>query len=636
MDREGTAPTRSAAHGLDLEALLRPFGEGAADARVGRPGRAGHGAAALEARFPLLARLETPAELRSLPESALPQLAGELTGFLVETVARCGGHFSAGLGTVELTIALHYVLETPRDTLVWDVGHQCYPHKVLTGRRDRLATIRSQGGLSAFLHREESVHDAFGAGHSSTSISAALGMSIANRLHGDPARCVAIIGDGALTAGMAYEALQHAGATGADLLVVLNDNGMSISPNVGALSDYLKALAGAAGRDGAGPAGTLFEDLGFEYRGPVDGHDLPALVGQLRAATRRRGPQLLHVLTRKGHGYPRAEADPVRYHGVTPFDPSLGIVPPGAAPAPTYTQVFGDWLLETVPADPSLVVVTPAMIEGSGLAKLAARHPDRCIDVGIAEQHAVTLAAGLACRGVRPIVAIYSTFLQRAYDQLVHDVALQGLPVTFAIDRAGVVGPDGATHNGSLDLSFLRCVPGMVVMAPSDGAELRLMLEASRRIEAPVAIRYPRSAARPGQPGAPPLRVGRAWLRRRGRGTAILAFGTLVEEALAVAAAIDASVYDMRFVKPLDETTVLAAAASHTLVVTLEENAVAGGAGAAVDELLAVRGLSVPVLNLGLPDRPLAQGTRAQVLAEAGLDVASIRRAIEARAAQRG
>jgi 1-deoxy-D-xylulose-5-phosphate synthase len=573
--------------------------------------------------------------LRSLPEGQLQQVAHELIGFLVETVARCGGHFSAGLGTVELTIALHYVFETPRDTLVWDVGHQCYPHKVLTGRRDRLATIRTQGGLSAFLHREESVHDAFGAGHSSTSISAALGMAVANQLHGDPARCVAIIGDGAMTAGLAYEALQHAGASGADLLVVLNDNGMSISPNVGALSDYLKALAGAAGCHGAVQPGTLFEDLGFDYLGPVDGHDLPSLVGTLRDAARRRGPRLLHVLTRKGHGYPLAEADPVRYHGVTPFDPSLGIVPPASTPAPTYTQVFGDWLLDTVPVDPSLVVVTPAMVEGSGLSRLAARHPERCVDVGIAEQHAVTFAAGLACRGLRPVVAIYSTFLQRAYDQLVHDVALQGLPVTFAIDRAGVVGPDGATHNGSLDLSFLRCVPGMVVMTPSDGGELRLMLEASRRIEAPVAIRYPRATAKPGTPGAPALRTGRAWLRRRGRGTAILAFGTVVEEALAVAAALDASVYDMRFVKPLDETTVLAAAASHTLVVTLEENAVAGGAGAAVNELLVARGLAVPVLNLGLPDRYLGQGTRAQVLAEAGLDAASIRRAIEARIPRR-
>ena len=633
MDRESPMNSRPAFPVLEHESPGQCSGGPAADAAARRNVRR-PAVVDGEARFPLLECIDSPADLRRLDEASLGELARELTGFLVETVARAGGHFSAGLGTVELTIALHYVFDTPRDALVWDVGHQCYPHKVLTGRRAQLETIRRQGGLSAFLHREESVHDAFGAGHSSTSISAALGIAVANGMHDDPARSVAIIGDGALTAGLAYEALQHAGASGADLLVVLNDNGMSISPNVGAMSDYLKALAAAAGRDGSVAPGTLFEDLGFEYLGPVDGHALPALLGALREGARRRGPRLLHVLTRKGHGYARAEADPVRFHGVTPFDPVQGIVPATSAPAQTYTQVFGDWLLETVPSDPSLVVVTPAMVEGSGLAKLAARHPARCHDVGIAEQHAVTFAAGLTCRGLRPIVAIYSTFLQRAYDQQVHDVALQGQPVTFAIDRAGVVGPDGATHNGGLDLSFLRCVPGLVVMTPSDGAELRLMLDASRRIEAPVAIRYPRATAKAGQAGAPPLREGRAWLRRRGRGTAILAFGTLVDEALQVAAAIDATVYDMRFVKPLDESTVIAAAASHTLVVTLEENALAGGAGSAINELLVSRGLTVPVLNLGLPDRYLAHGTREQVLADAGLDAPSIRRAIETRRAR--
>jgi 1-deoxy-D-xylulose-5-phosphate synthase len=588
-------------------------------------------------RAPLLDRAATPAGLRRLPASSLPALAGELREFLVRSVSRSGGHLSAGLGTVELTIALHYVFDTPRDSLVWDVGHQCYPHKVLTGRRDQLGSIRRQGGLSGFLNRDESAFDAFGAGHSSTSISAALGIAIANALQGDAARSVAIIGDGGLTAGLAYEALEHAGGSGADLLVVLNDNGMSISPNVGAMSDYLQRLA--AGADGGGrPTGGLFEDLGFDYTGPVDGHDLPALLAAVRACAARGGPRLLHVVTRKGHGYEPAEADPIRYHGVTPFDADAGIVsappaPGAAAPAPTYTQVFGEWLLATAPLDPALVVITPAMIEGSGLGKFAARHPQRCVDVGIAEQHCVTFAAGLACRGLRPVVAIYSTFLQRGFDQLVHDVALQGLPVTFAIDRAGVVGPDGATHNGGLDLSFLRCVPGLVVMTPSDGAELRAMLDASRRIDGPVAIRYPRAAAQPADGLVDPIVTGRARLRRTGSRVALLVFGTLLPAALEVAASIDATVIDMRFVKPLDEAAVLAAAASHELLVTLEENAIAGGAGSAVNELLAARGACVGVLNLGLPDRNLAHGTREQVLADAGLDRASIAAAVAVRLA---
>ncbi len=598
----------------------------------------------------LLERASTPAELRRLPESSLGALAAQLRDFLLASVANSGGHLAAGLGTTELTIALHYVFDTPRDSLVWDVGHQCYPHKVLTGRRAQLGSIRRQGGLSGFLHREESSFDAFGAGHSSTSISAALGIAIANGLQANPARSVAIIGDGGLTAGLAYEALEHAGASGADLLVVLNDNGMSISPNVGAMSEYLKrqGAAVASGDDAAGGQdaarnGGIFEDLGFEYRGPLDGHDLPALLAALRDCASRRGPRLLHVVTRKGQGYAPAEADPVRYHGVTPFDPATGLaVTPGthalpaAAPQPTYTQVFGDWLLAAAELDPALVVITPAMIEGSGLARFAARHPSRCFDVGIAEQHAVTFAAGLACRGLRPVVAIYSTFLQRGFDQLVHDVALQRLPVTFAIDRAGVVGPDGATHNGSLDLSFLRCVPGLVVMAPSDGAELRAMLDASRRIDGPVAIRYPRAVA-PAADAAvgAPIRIGVSRLRRSGRRVAMLVFGTLLPTALEIATRLDATVIDMRFVKPLDEAAVLAAARDHELLVTIEENVVAGGAGSSVNELLAARGVSRAILNIGLPDRTLAHGTREQVLADARLDRDAIAAAISARLAAR-
>jgi 1-deoxy-D-xylulose-5-phosphate synthase len=589
-------------------------------------------------RASLLERAATPADLRRLPESCLEPLAAQLRGFLLQSVSRSGGHLSAGLGAVELTIALHYVFDTPRDSLVWDVGHQCYPHKVLTGRRAALASIRRQGGLSGFLHREESDFDAFGAGHSSTSISAALGIAVANELQSQPARSVAIIGDGGLTAGLAYEALEHAGGCGADLLVVLNDNGMSISPNVGAMSDYLQRLAAQSG-DGESPGrpGGLFEDLGFEYTGPVDGHHLPDLLAALRDCASRRGPRLLHVVTRKGQGYEPAAADPVRYHGVTPFDAAVGLAAPAAPAAaapPTYTKVFGDWLLATAATDPSLVVVTPAMIEGSGLGSFAARHPTRCFDVGIAEQHCVTFAAGLACRGLRPVVAIYSTFLQRGFDQLVHDVALQHLPVTFAIDRAGVVGPDGATHNGSLDLSYLRCVPGLVVMTPSDGAELRAMLDASRHIDGPVAIRYPRATA-PGaaEPVTSPVEIGRARTCRRGRRVAMLVFGTLLPSALEVADAIDATVIDMRFVKPLDEAAVLEAAGAHELLVTLEENAVAGGAGSAVNELLAARHGRVALLNLGLPDRNLAHGTREQVLADAGLSGERIAAAVEARLA---
>ncbi|MFN5011609.1 MAG: 1-deoxy-D-xylulose-5-phosphate synthase [Gammaproteobacteria bacterium] len=588
----------------------------------------------------LLRAIDSPADLRALPPERLPAVADGLRDFLVTTVAKSGGHLAAGLGTVELTIALHYLYDTPRDALVWDVGHQCYPHKVLTGRRDQLPGIRRREGLSGFLKRDESPYDAFGAGHSSTSISAALGMAAAARRLGEPSRAVAIIGDGALTAGLAFEALDHAGDTGEDLLVVLNDNGMSISENVGALSRHLAAH----GRDPVGDVDGFFGALGFAYRGPVDGHDLPALLAEIGALRDRPGPRLLHVVTRKGKGYPRAEAEPIKYHGVTPFDPSVGIVA-GKPTAPTYTQVFGDWLCELAERDPRIVVITPAMREGSGLVAFAKRFPDRYFDVGIAEQHAVTFAAGLAARGLRPVVAIYSTFLQRAYDQLVHDVCLQGLPVTFASDRAGLVGPDGATHNGSLDLSFLRCVPGMTVMTPSDADQLRAMLRTGIDADGPCAIRYPRTAAA-GEPlarrAAPPpvdgegvadgagallpraVPIGRGELQRRGSGIALLAFGTLAHAAHELAEIIDATVIDMRFVKPLDEALVLEAAATHELLVTLEENVVAGGAGTAVSELLAGRGRDVSVLHLGLPDRPLEHGTREQCLADAGLDVPGI------------
>jgi 1-deoxy-D-xylulose-5-phosphate synthase len=588
----------------------------------------------------LLTRIDSPTDLRRLADEQLPQLAEELRASLLESVARSGGHLSAGLGTVELAIALHYLYDTPQDALVWDVGHQAYPHKMLTGRRDALAGIRRRDGISGFLKRDESPYDAFGAGHSSTSISAALGMAAAARQQGSTTRAVAVIGDGALTAGLAFEALDHAGELGADLLVVLNDNGMSISENVGALCRHLASRGHGPVQDVDG----FFDALGFNYRGPVDGHDLPLLLSEIRRLQGIPGPKLLHVRTVKGKGYARAEAEPIKYHGVTPFDPVAGIVA-GKPTAPTYTQVFGDWLCELAERDPRIVVITPAMREGSGLVAFAKRFPDRYHDVGIAEQHAVTFAAGLAARGLRPVVAIYSTFLQRAFDQLVHDVCLQGLPVTFAIDRAGLVGPDGATHNGSLDLSFLRCVPGITVMTPSDADSLRAMLRTGIEGEGPSAIRYPRTAAagesrrtataalteddEPSADGAlallpRPLPVGRGELQRRGSGIALLAFGTLVHTAHEFAEIVDASVADMRFVKPLDEALVLELAASHDLLVTLEENVIAGGAGTAVSELLARHGQDIPVLHLGLPDRPLEHGTREQCLQDAGLDVPGI------------
>jgi len=571
----------------------------------------------------LLDTLDDPSMLRALPRESLGQVADELRDFLIRSVSASGGHLASGLGTVELSIALHYCYDTPRDALVWDVGHQCYPHKVLTGRRDQLRSIRKRPGLSGFLRRDESHHDAFGAGHSSTSISAALGMATAATIQGRSSRSVAVIGDGALTAGLAFEALDHAGGIGANLLVVLNDNGMSISENVGALSQRLTTQ----GREPTSDAAAFFRTLGFTYHGPIDGHDVEGLIATLERLRDEPGPRLLHVITTKGKGYAAAEADPIKYHGVTPFDPSRGIVA-GAPAAPTYTQVFGDSLCELAVADPRIVAVTPAMREGSGLVGFAKRFPERYFDVGIAEQHAVTFAAGLATRGLRPVVAIYSTFLQRAYDQLIHDVCLQRLPVTFAIDRAGLVGPDGATHNGNLDHSFLRCVPNLTVMAPSNATELRAMLRTAVELGEPCAVRYPRTAAigslAAGEPLPRALPVGRGEWVRRGSGIALLAFGTLLDTAHDVAEIIDASVANMRFVKPLDESLILELAAQHEILVTLEESAIAGGAGSAVAELLNAEGINTPVLRLGLPDRPIEHGTRDQCLNEAGLDIPGI------------
>lgn len=586
----------------------------------------------------LLDAIHVPADLRRLREEELPALADELREYLIDTVARGGGHFAAGLGALELTVALHYVFDTPRDALVWDVGHQTYPHKALTGRRDRLHTLRKRDGLSGFLRRDESPYDAFGAGHSSTSVSAALGMAVASQRSGRPARSVAIIGDGALTAGMPYEALQQAGAMpDLDLLVIVNDNGMSISENVGSLS---QALNRATEQDRAGEPVDVqdwFEALGFEYNGPCDGHDIGTLVDTLRELSTRRCPRVLHVRTQKGHGYARAEAEPIKYHGVTSFDPATGIVPSSNRSLPTYTDVFGQWLCDAANVDSRLLAVTPAMREGSGLVQFAKQHPDRYFDVGIAEQHCVTFAAGLACRGARPVVAIYSTFLQRAYDQLVHDVALQDLPVVFAIDRAGLVGPDGATHNGAMDLSFLRCVPGLVVMAPSDGNELRNMLETGLLHDGPTAVRYPRCPIPAPLSDSPPqpIPLGSAELRRVGSGrVAILAFGTLLGSALDIATELDATVVNMRFVKPLDESMVLEMARKHDLLVTLEENSLAGGAGSAVHECLMRRNVQVPLLQLGLPDRFVEHGTRDEALRDAGLDRDSICLAIAGRLTQ--
>lgn len=599
--------------------------------------------------YPLLDHINAPEDLRELPESKLEQLAAEVRAYLLASVSRSGGHFAAGLGSVELTVALHYLFNTPEDRIVWDVGHQAYPHKILTGRKDRLHTIRQWEGLAPFPKREESPYDTFGVGHSSTSISAALGMAIAARLENTGRRAVAVIGDGAMTAGVAFEALNHAGALDTDLLVVLNDNNMSISPNVGALSSrFAQILSGklyTTVREGSKKVlsqmppmwelarraeehmkglivpGTLFEEFGFNYIGPIDGHDLPALLTTLKNIRNLRGPQLLHVITKKGKGYAPAEADPVKYHGVTPFDPAVGIAPSKPKKSPNYSDVFGAWVCDMAARDKRLVAITPAMREGSGLVRFEQEFPDRYFDVAIAEQHSVNVAAGMACDGLKPVVAIYSTFLQRGYDQVIHDVANQNLPVLFALDRAGLVGADGPTHNGSYDLSFMRCLPNMTVMVPADENECRQMLYTGFMLGTPAAVRYPRGTG----PGArieqdmTSLPIGKAEVRRRGKGVAILAFGVMLDIALEVGDALDATVVNMRFVKPLDEELVLQEAAQHELLVTIEENVVAGGAGSAVSECLAAAATNVAVAHYGLPDRLIQHGSRDDMLQDAGL-----------------
>jgi len=614
-------------------------------------------------RYPLLSRIDSPADLRKLPETELRAVADELRAYLIESVGQSGGHFGAGLGVVELTTALHYLYDTPDDRIVWDVGHQAYPHKILTGRRDRIRSVKQKDGVAPFPKREESEYDTFGVGHSSTSISAALGMAIANARAGNGRKVVAVIGDGAMTAGMAWEALGHAGGMDEepDLLVILNDNRMSISEAVGGLTRMLGRMTGSktlnAIREGgkkilgdkrsSGPArfvrrweehwkgmfvpSTLFEEMGFHYTGPIDGHDVDALAKTLGMLKTLKGPQLLHVITTKGKGYELAEGDQIGYHAVSPFDPEKGVVSkPGAKKPPTYTDVFGDWLCDMAAADPKLLGITPAMREGSGLVRFSKEYPDRYFDVAIAEQHAVTLAAGMACEGAKPVVAIYSTFLQRGYDQLVHDVAIQDLDVLFAIDRGGVVGPDGATHAGNLDLSYLRCVPNVVVMAPADENECRQMLSTGFEHQGPAAVRYPRGTG-PGvavSPSLDTLPIGKAELRRRGARIALLAFGAIVPAAQQVGEELGLTVVNMRFVKPLDRALVLELAKTHEGFVTLEDNVVAGGAGSGVAELLAAENIAMPILHLGLPDAFQHHASREDLLAEAGLDAAGIREAV--------
>jgi len=603
--------------------------------------------------------INSPADLRALDRSQLGEVADQLRAFVLQSVSKTGGHLSSNLGTVELTIALHRVFDTPHDRIVWDVGHQSYPHKILTGRREGMARLRQHGGISGFPKRSESEYDAFGTAHSSTSISAVLGMAVASRNAGVDRQHIAVIGDGAMTAGMAFEALNNAGVTpGVNVLVVLNDNDMSISPPVGALNRYLARLMSggfyAAAKNvgravlqhvppmlelarrfeghakGMMSPATLFEELGFNYVGPIDGHDLDALLPTLENLKALGGLQFLHVVTRKGQGYKLAEADPVLYHGPGKFDPQVGIQKSGTASRQTFTQVFGRWLCDMAAADRRLYGITPAMREGSGLVEFEKRYPDRYFDVGIAEQHAVTFAAGLACEGQKPVVAIYSTFLQRGYDQLIHDVALQDLDVTFALDRAGIVGADGATHAGNYDIAFLRCVPNMVVATPSDENEARLLLSTCYRHSGPAAVRYPRGAGCGAEvdPGLDVVELGRGVLRRQGGRVAILGFGTLVPAALEAAEQLDATLADMRFVKPLDEALVVQLAESHDLLVTVEEAAVMGGAGSAVLECLAAHGLQASVLQLGLPDAFVDHGDQAAILAGLGLDSTGIASAI--------
>ncbi len=616
--------------------------------------------------YPLLDTIGDPADLRRLPRSELKPLADELRAFVLDSVSKTGGHLSSNLGTVELTVALHYVFHTPEDRLVWDVGHQTYPHKILTGRRARMGSLRQLGGLSGFPVRSESPYDTFGTAHSSTSISAALGMALAAKQKGEDRRAVAIIGDGALSAGMAFEALNNAGVSDCNLLVILNDNDMSISPPVGALNRYLAQLMSghfyAAAKNvgkqvlkaapplfelakrfeqhakGMVVPATLFEQFGFNYIGPIDGHDLDSLIPTLENIRQLTGPQFLHVVTKKGQGYKLAEADPVAYHGPGKFDLSVGLQKPAVPPKPTFTQVFGQWLCDMADRDTRLVGITPAMREGSGLVEFEKRFPRRYYDVGIAEQHAVTFAAGLACEGLKPVVAIYSTFLQRGYDQLIHDVALQNLPVVFALDRAGLVGADGATHAGAYDIPFLRCIPNMSIACPSDENECRGLLTAAFEQDHPVAVRYPRGAGAGAAmtAGLSALPFGKGEVRRLAKAApdrriAILAFGTLVQPALQVAERINATVVDMRWVKPLDTALLLQVAGEHAALVTLEEGAVMGGAGSAVGEALQAAGVVLPLLQLGLPDRFIEHGDPAKLLAMQGLDAAGIERSIAQR-----
>ena len=614
--------------------------------------------------YELLQSINDPADLRRLDRRQIGELAEELRAFVIESVSKTGGHLSSNLGTVELTIALHYVFNTPEDRIVWDVGHQTYPHKILTGRREGMSKLRMSGGVSGFPRRSESAYDTFGTAHSSTSISAALGMAVAAKQKGENRRAIAVIGDGAMSAGMAFEAMNNAGVADADLLVILNDNDMSISPAVGGMNRYLARLVSGRFYSAARKAAervlsnvpplwelakrveehakgmvvpsTLFEEFGFNYIGPIDGHDLDSLLPTLRNLKELKGPQFLHIVTRKGQGYKLAEADPVLYHGVSKFEPADGILGGKSGGKPTFTQIFGDWLCDMAALDPRVVGITPAMREGSGLVKFAEQYPTRYFDVGIAEQHAVTFAAGVACEGMKPVVAIYSTFLQRAYDQLIHDVQIQSLPIVFALDRAGLVGADGATHHGAFDLSYLRCIPNMTVMTPADENECRRMLYTGITLESPSAVRYPRGSG-PGvaiEKGMLALPIGKGVVRREGRRVAILVFGTLLKSALEVGEDLDATVVNMRFVKPLDDALAAQIARTHALVVTLEENVVMGGAGSAVAESLSAQGITVPMLHLGLPDRFVDHGDQNQLLASVGLNREGLLASIRARVAQ--
>jgi 1-deoxy-D-xylulose-5-phosphate synthase len=610
---------------------------------------------------PLLDSIQSPADVRLLSTSQLPVLANELRSFLIETVGKTGGHFSSNLGTVELTVALHYVFNTPHDRLVWDVGHQTYPHKILTGRRDRMGSLRQLGGIAGFPKRDESIFDNFGTAHSSTSISAALGMAMAAKQKGEHRHSVAIIGDGAMTAGMAFEAMNNAGISDCNMLVILNDNDMSISPPVGALNRYLAQLMSGRFYTAAKEVGrqvlknapplfelarrlehqtkglilpaTLFEKFGFNYIGPIDGHDLEALIPTLQNIKGMSGPQFLHVVTRKGQGYKLAEADPIAYHGPGKFDPKVGLLPPATVPKQTFSQVFGNWLCDMAAQDPKLVAITPAMREGSGMVEFHHRFPDRYHDVGIAEQHALTFAAGLACEGLKPVVAIYSTFLQRAYDQLIHDVALQKLPMVLALDRAGIVGADGPTHAGVYDIAFLRCIPQVSIACPADENECRMLLSTAHAQDHTVAVRYPRGAGAgtPMSSGLAMLPFGKGEIRRQGKGVALLAFGTLLYPALQSAAALNATVVNMRWAKPLDTELLLQVAASHEALVTLEEGALMGGAGSAVLEALHDAGVHLPVLRLGVPDVFTDHGDPVKIMSMLGLDSAGIEASVRQR-----